>query len=248
MSVDPLAHTYPSLTPYNGVGNNPVLYIDLDGKDYGVYVNDKDKTITIRATYHTVIGDDKKLLETGISLWNNNNGKMQYLINEGSNIIAYDIVFDLKIKEHESLEQLNESFKTDISGESNKFISTPPNNQTWGSASNEKGYGINLIEVENTPEAIKRNTVAHEIGHTLGIGHWSKGLMLEGDKRKPSEQEITVGNISKILNNVGIGLSIKNEKDIEVEKTPQSPSTNLQGTSTNKNFINGTVNEKQSKN
>jgi RHS repeat-associated protein len=39
LSLDPLMSKYPGMSPYNYTANNPILYIDQDGKDYGVYIN-----------------------------------------------------------------------------------------------------------------------------------------------------------------------------------------------------------------
>ncbi len=36
LSVDPLAWKYPSLSPYNYTSNNPIKYVDYDGRDFGV--------------------------------------------------------------------------------------------------------------------------------------------------------------------------------------------------------------------
>jgi RHS repeat-associated protein len=33
LAVDPLAAEYPESSPYNGIGNNPILFIDADGRD-----------------------------------------------------------------------------------------------------------------------------------------------------------------------------------------------------------------------
>src|SRR5690606_24073676 len=53
LSVDPLAAKYPNLSPYNFVGNSPILYVDYDGRDYGVYINHKTQTIVIKANIYT---------------------------------------------------------------------------------------------------------------------------------------------------------------------------------------------------
>ncbi len=34
MSMDPLAAKYPSMSPYNFVANNPILLVDIDGRDF----------------------------------------------------------------------------------------------------------------------------------------------------------------------------------------------------------------------
>ncbi|MBK7108192.1 MAG: RHS repeat-associated core domain-containing protein [Chitinophagales bacterium] len=38
MSVDPLQRKYPNLSPYSGFGNNPVLIVDVDGRENFIYV------------------------------------------------------------------------------------------------------------------------------------------------------------------------------------------------------------------
>ncbi|AFC23399.1 RHS repeat domain-containing protein [Saprospira grandis] len=39
-SVDPLQSKYPGMSPYNGIGNNPIIYVDPDGKDIVVTIRD----------------------------------------------------------------------------------------------------------------------------------------------------------------------------------------------------------------
>jgi len=41
LSVDPLAHKYPSLSPYNFVANNPLILVDPDGRDIWRIKNEK---------------------------------------------------------------------------------------------------------------------------------------------------------------------------------------------------------------
>lgn len=42
LSVDPLAHKYPSLSPYNFVANNPIMLIDPDGRHIETPILDKE--------------------------------------------------------------------------------------------------------------------------------------------------------------------------------------------------------------
>ncbi len=45
LSVDPLAHKYPSLSPYVFTGNNPIMLVDPDGRDIWTY-EDGNFTLT----------------------------------------------------------------------------------------------------------------------------------------------------------------------------------------------------------
>ncbi|MBL0095414.1 MAG: hypothetical protein IPP46_02170 [Bacteroidetes bacterium] len=60
LSVDPLHKKYPNISPYVFCANNPIIYIDKDGRDYELIVNSKDKTIVIKATYYTVTTNETK--------------------------------------------------------------------------------------------------------------------------------------------------------------------------------------------
>ncbi|UPT69189.1 MAG: RHS repeat-associated core domain-containing protein [Sphingobacteriales bacterium JAD_PAG50586_3] len=60
LSVDPLADDYPFYTPYQFAGNNPIQYIDLDGKEPTLPATPSFFNFSI--TIKTTIQEIKKLL------------------------------------------------------------------------------------------------------------------------------------------------------------------------------------------
>ncbi len=220
MNIDPLTEKYSSLSPYNYASNDPTLYVDYDGRDFGIYFNHETNTITIRATYHTVKGDDAKNAKAGIAKWKKENDNFSYTVGTGDDAVKYAVNFDLTVKEYEDGDKRDDAFKKDKSGEGNKFTSSPANPDTWGTSVSENGGGINSIDVENTDDARARFTPAHEIGHTLSLGHFVDGLMEKGGTRKAGESDnkITTAHVSRILNFSGVGTL--NETSTDKQATP----------------------------
>ncbi|OYU96722.1 MAG: hypothetical protein CFE21_00090 [Bacteroidetes bacterium B1(2017)] len=52
LSLDPMQRKYPSLTPFHFTGNSPIIFVDNDGRDFGVTVDSKG-TILITANVYT---------------------------------------------------------------------------------------------------------------------------------------------------------------------------------------------------
>ena len=219
LSLDPLMKKYPSTNPYNYTSNNPVLYIDLNGQDYGIYINHETNTIIIRATFHTIKGDDANRAYEGVNFWNKQN-QFEYIV--GENLVKYKIEFQLSVKEHENIIDRQIAFENSlISGESNKFLIVPSRPELRAEAYGESQGGINTIVAESSEDASRSLTYAHEIGHTLGLGHWIDGnLMQSGGTFKGEENnKITVGMVSKILVNDDIGQLIETDQDKQAYPT-----------------------------
>jgi len=252
LSLDPLMAKYPGMSPYNFTANNPVLYVDFDGRDYAVFINHRTKTITIKATYHIVKGGcDAEMAKLGVDHWNGQNGKFKYVVGEGSNAKEYEIKFDLTVKEHGEAEQRDAAYKADMTGEGNSLEVRDLRDGHHGTARTMNGGGINAAIIANTDEAKFRNTPAHELGHTLvGSGHWWIGLMQNADDRNPlnpDDFKVTAGNVTKILQHARFGSSAGLPQGDSIKQPgSKTPKVKVQHTGAEPvNFIRGSVQEKK---
>lgn len=190
-SVDPLFAKYPDKSPYNFVGNNPILNKEIDGRDYEVTINKSDKgnTITIKAIYYTDIKDSESHIAAtkATEFWNSQNKSFQYVVNEadGSQTV-YDIVFELSVQNSENKMMAQSDAMDDKIG--NSFLIYPDDNIEGGGFGGTT-YG-NQVEVAQSRK--DTDTGPHEIGHTLNLGHFAEGLMKEIDKAGTITRESTV--------------------------------------------------------
>jgi len=88
-SLDPLAAKYPGLSPYHFAANNPILFVDYDGKDFGVKIDHDSKTIVIVANVYTTskTAYDQALKSAGA--WNT----------KGATVDGYAVTFQVKVME-----------------------------------------------------------------------------------------------------------------------------------------------------
>ena len=169
LSVDPMAAKYASLSPYVYCADNPVKLVDPNGEDYEVVVDEENKTITIFALYYTS-NDNKEKLQKGLDAWNEQSGKYSFVTGEGKDKQSYTINFELAIVLDENGNAVE---NCDQDGISNKF-SVEPVLSEGERGHTQDGYIMRVLD--SAPD----RTTVHEIGHTLGIGHFSKGVMETG--------------------------------------------------------------------
>lgn len=170
-SVDPLAHKYPSWSPYATFFNNPIYYIDPDGKEGIGAVDHKNKTVTIKAVYFTEIGksgftgDNLKQLQ-GLNATLNS---QSYTVTDETNSLhGYAVQFDLQFV------PVNAAEKAQQFAASEQQLTA--NNATGGTNLIEGGFNIGnslILTDDPTFEAIpsiKETATANKVGADKVLG------------------------------------------------------------------------------
>ena len=192
LSVDPMSDKYPSLSPYVYCADNPVKLVDPNGEDYVVVVDEKKQTMTIKAIYYTA-NDNKSELQEGLDIWNSQSGSFYHKMN-GKN---YEVIFDLQVAEGDfstDSEARSAAFGDGKMSVNNYFEKSSPGVNKRGATTDG-----NIIQLD--PEIGGKRSLAHEIGHTIGIGEWTFGLMSQGTE----ETQITRRNVLQTMARAGLG-------------------------------------------
>lgn len=213
--IDPSSESYVNQSPYHYAGNNPVVFVDYDGNDYGVVVNRQTKTIAITAHYIANNASDlKSFNEHGRDKWNSQSRKHVFIT--GS-------VRDLKRGKADVY-----SIEVDISSEMVKGSRTAPNgdvitagddivsNDQFGLSNSFDTMTAYPSHVNKDAEGLtgddhitmltrSKNSAAttHETSHSLGNEHSDKGGSLH--KYGHVDGTVTGKNIAETLAGVGIG-------------------------------------------
>jgi RHS repeat-associated protein len=166
--VDALAEKYYHQTPIGYAGNNPIIFVDYDGNDYGVHIDHKSRTITIRATYYA---DANSIADATASTnaWNTLSGTYTYTIGKGRDAVDYTVNFQLQAIE--STDPIS-SANSDNSGEANIYqVTNDPSllGEENGQVNNGRTTAGLLVYVNSNREGTQ--TGEHEIGHSLGMIH-----------------------------------------------------------------------------
>lgn len=171
-TMDPLAEKYYSISPYAYCGNNPVMFVDPNGMDYGLKIDDETRTVTVSATYYT----NKESLSSAnkaVKSYNEMSGKNTFKVGSGENATLYTVNYDIKVVEvNTDITTLNDALSGDKTGTGNKYevvSDTELGPDENGAASS------NAIQVKKS--ASDSDTGSHEVGHTLGLAHTESGLM-----------------------------------------------------------------------
>jgi hypothetical protein len=186
LSLDPLMKKYPNMSPYIFTANNPVIYVDYDGKDFILKI--EGNKMTISATYY--IENDEKMIKqvnNAISYINSHSDKFKFTDKDGN---IYDIKFNLKSEIKETEDEAESAALSDDSGNFIKDDGGFPLDVFGTMGSTKKGGDLTLIanannappywkekfpEIEKDPDGYNTEVIKHEILHTLGVDHKASG-------------------------------------------------------------------------
>lgn len=238
--VDPLAEKYTRMSPYTYVGNNPAMFVDYDGRDYGVYVDLKAGTITIKGTYYATANHITSA-NGAVKLWNDTSGKYNYVYKDtNGNKVSLKVNFQLTTSEvtpgrDQSVRQSVEK-AADKDPEGNSYRIAPSSSFT-----NETTMGITAngkyARVRDGQEDTSTGTGGHEVGHTLGVK--DGGDIMGGQ----DSTKITSSHISEVLE--AIGSTPENPNESNSPSRPKAiihiENNNLKTDKDYENFRNGKV-------
>ncbi len=175
-------------------GNNPILFVDFNGEDYGIIVDHQNKKITIKANYYT---QDGITTHEATQQWNNWQGTFTTKGGE-----EYSISFDLST-DYEDF-PLN-SAESDPIG---NFVEDVDNDQKFNEdylslggtedPSTVGGYTVNGKVIRNKKSVANNNTRSHEIGHTLKLKDNEGGVMNYASSFN-SMSSVTKRNVNRVV-------------------------------------------------
>ncbi|MDA3883571.1 MAG: hypothetical protein PF481_09830 [Bacteroidales bacterium] len=70
LSIDSKMNEIPFLSPYSYAANAPIVFIDKNGENFAVKVNEEDKTIVIVANVYTVNDRSYRQARSAVAVWN----------------------------------------------------------------------------------------------------------------------------------------------------------------------------------
>ncbi len=179
LSLDPLQAKYPDLSPYNFCANNPVCFVDFDGKDFGIVIDHEKKTITIVANFYVTQGKTNDIAATnsGVQPYSDASGKFYLSAHcEDGKEIPYTINFKINVIESKDPIKSAEKdpFGNSVIIDDKKVDELEKMGHDKKEADGITVDGKNIYLRTQSGERTK----VHEIGHTFGLRHFSWGFML----------------------------------------------------------------------
>jgi len=132
---------------------------------------------------------------------NQQSGNYTYTVGKGDDATTYTVNFEVKVAEVKvdpnlgEMGSLNTTLSADNSGQGNIYRVVPDSKLD----ANTNGTTINgnYIQVKDSQQ--DANTGAHEMGHTLGLDHDTKGLMTPSSTDPNRSNNINQSNVKDMI-------------------------------------------------
>ena len=243
--VDVLTEKYDNVSSYIYCKNNPIAFMDMNGKDGVAVIDYENHSITINQKFYYNVNDDflrRKAISKGAGGW-----KSDFEINSDSgwgrtegfkvsyNQSEWNVKFNQEFIGCSSMDEINQHLEQDKNA--NAIVGNKDFHGRSGDAAGEYNPAnriITLGEGAFTPNN-KGQTLQHEIGHSWGLEHDHEmgismpeedllgkdlkegGIMTSALKRSISPQEVSYG-IGLILQAVPNNHSSKVTVNIHVDR------------------------------
>ena len=219
-NVDPLAHQFPSQSPYSAFNNNPIFFVDPDGRSGVAFweTSGNTKTLVIKADYHYIAGAINAETIHGVQ---SEYGKFKKMDFGGERVnVRFEIGF------------ISETAGTDLkqydgSNGQNRFVAGTAERPGDLEESNREEVLVDYAAIRNftaihaddpkkevlrfSNSDIREQTVSsisHGIGHNLGLLHADGGIMqhqrtvIGGNKMEFNGNTITSYYLNAVPNHV----------------------------------------------
>ncbi|MEM6526370.1 MAG: RHS repeat-associated core domain-containing protein [Bacteroidota bacterium] len=240
--IDNSAENYVNQSPYHYSGNNPILFVDFDGNDYGVKVDRGNKTITIKAHFLTSSKSAKAFKTHGSGRWNAQSAKNVFVagglkaLRKGkADVYKINISLTSEVSggadgQGRGVSDRDSQVRKDNTGTLNSF-----DVETKGFKDNQGG-GTTNDKVDMRKGKEDSNITTHEVNHAMGIAHTGE----DGGNQSPSGGgSVGAAQIGETLKGVGIGGDNSN-RNSSGSTYPVGDGTLLNGSS-NSGLENGKV-------
>lgn len=185
----PKADMYPHLSPYANRACNPTRYLDPSGEDCVAEFNDDN--ITVRADFYALESDygffDQ--MRKAAQTINDQSNLWAVKLNSGNKTIELPIIFQVtvhKVDENNGIDGIKNinmaisRISAEFANRANGAIVVPNSSIKDNNVNaNSDGRLISITEkmFSNDMSNLMIGTLAHEMGHNLGMTHDSSGLM-----------------------------------------------------------------------